>query len=80
MEPKFTLTLWVKYIFYFKTICRTFKDQQIEQKNTWAVAAYLGRQMFLLFQLLPLLRLFLLRGEVLLCFYLRPGTKSKTLR
>lgn len=79
MATKFTLTVWVKSIFYFKSICKIFKDQQIQNKNTLAVVEYLGSQMFLRFQLLPLLLLFLLWGEVLLCFYLQPDKKCKAL-
>lgn len=44
--------------------------QELKNKNTFILAADLGSQMSLLFQLLPLLLLFLFWCEVLFCFYL----------
>lgn len=41
------------------------------------MGAYSGSQTLLLFQLLPLLLLFLLWGEVFLCFYLQPDKGAK---
>lgn len=44
---------------------------ELKNKNTFIIAAYFGSQTPFLFQLLPLLLLFLFWGEVLLCRYLQ---------